>query len=49
MTHAMIPREDRLAGGLEDGLIGISVRIEWCSYLVGDLKGSLDKVLEGEK
>jgi len=28
MTHAMIPREDRLAGGLDDGLIRISVGIE---------------------
>ena len=25
MTHAMIPREDRLAGGLQDGLVRISV------------------------
>ena len=28
MTHAMIPREDRIAGGLDDGLIRISVGIE---------------------
>lgn len=28
MTHAMVPREDRVAGGLDDGLIRISVGIE---------------------
>jgi methionine-gamma-lyase len=49
MTHAMIPREDRLAGGLEDGLIRISVGIERGSDLVEDLKSSLDKVMEEER
>lgn len=28
MTHAMVPREDRIAGGLHDGLVRISVGIE---------------------
>jgi methionine-gamma-lyase len=48
MTHAMIPREDRLAGGLDDGLIRISVGIERASDLVEDLKTSLDRVMESE-
>jgi len=48
MTHAMIPREDRLAGGLDDGLIRISVGIERASDLVEDLKLSLDRVMENE-
>lgn len=48
MTHAMIPREDRVAGGLDDGLIRISVGIEKASDLVNDLKSSLDRVLEEE-
>lgn len=49
MTHAMIPREDRLAGGLDDGLIRISVGIERASDLVEDLKSSLDTVMEQER
>mmetsp|Transcript_32084 Transcript_32084/g.63861 ORF Transcript_32084/g.63861 Transcript_32084/m.63861 type:complete len:499 (+) Transcript_32084:224-1720(+) len=49
MTHAMIPREDRLAGGLDDGLIRISVGIERGCDLVADLKNSLDRVMESEK
>mmetsp|Transcript_24911 Transcript_24911/g.54333 ORF Transcript_24911/g.54333 Transcript_24911/m.54333 type:complete len:148 (-) Transcript_24911:97-540(-) len=43
MTHAMIPRADRLAGGLPDGLVRISVGLERASDLVDDLKGSLDQ------
>eukprot|EP00581_Thalassiosira_minuscula_P004292 CAMPEP_0183746850 /NCGR_PEP_ID=MMETSP0737-20130205/66966_1 /TAXON_ID=385413 /ORGANISM="Thalassiosira miniscula, Strain CCMP1093" /LENGTH=493 /DNA_ID=CAMNT_0025982557 /DNA_START=268 /DNA_END=1749 /DNA_ORIENTATION=+ len=49
MTHAMIPREDRLAGGLDDGLIRISVGIEKASDLVADLQSSLDRVMEEER
>jgi methionine-gamma-lyase len=49
MTHAMIPREDRIAGGLDDGLIRISVGIERASDLVEDLKSSLDRVMEEER
>jgi methionine-gamma-lyase len=26
MTHAMVPRADRIAGGLDDGLVRLSVR-----------------------
>lgn len=49
MTHAMVPREDRIAGGLDDGLIRISVGIEKASDLVEDLKSSLDRVMEEER
>ena len=42
MTHTMIPREQRLAGGLHDGLIRISIGLERAKDLVEDLKNSLD-------
>lgn len=42
MTHTMIPREQRIAGGLHDGLIRISVGLERAKDLVADLKNSLD-------
>ena len=42
MTHTMIPREQRLAGGLHDGLIRISIGLEKASDLVDDLKSALD-------
>jgi len=38
----MIPREQRVAGGLHDGLIRISVGLEKASDLVNDLKTALD-------
>jgi cystathionine beta-lyase/cystathionine gamma-synthase len=43
MTHAMIPREDRLKGGLPDGLVRISVGLESMHDLVADLQQSLDR------
>jgi len=49
MTHAMIPREERLAGGLKDGLVRISIGLEKASDLVADLKQSLDRCDEGVK
>uniref|UniRef100_A0A6T0F9K3 cystathionine gamma-lyase n=2 Tax=Chrysotila carterae TaxID=13221 RepID=A0A6T0F9K3_CHRCT len=42
MTHAMVPREDRLAGGLADGLVRLSVGLEDSRDLVNDLKQALD-------
>eukprot|EP00592_Proboscia_alata_P003062 CAMPEP_0194370176 /NCGR_PEP_ID=MMETSP0174-20130528/18469_1 /TAXON_ID=216777 /ORGANISM="Proboscia alata, Strain PI-D3" /LENGTH=513 /DNA_ID=CAMNT_0039147479 /DNA_START=20 /DNA_END=1561 /DNA_ORIENTATION=- len=42
MTHGMIPRAQRQAGGLHDGLIRISVGLERAKDLVGDLKNALD-------
>lgn len=41
MTHASIPREQRLAGGLTDSLIRLSVGIEDAEDLVADLKNAL--------
>jgi cystathionine beta-lyase/cystathionine gamma-synthase len=38
MTHASIPREKRIANGLADGLIRLSVGIEDAEDLVEDLK-----------
>ena len=42
MTHAMIPKEQRMKGGLKDGLIRISVGLERARDLVEDLRNSLD-------
>jgi len=42
MTHTMIPREQRRLGGLEDGLIRISVGLERAKDLVEDLRHALD-------
>jgi cystathionine beta-lyase/cystathionine gamma-synthase len=42
MTHAAIPREERLAAGLTDGLVRVSVGIEH----VDDLKADLERAFE---
>lgn len=42
MTHASIPREQRIAHGLEDSLIRLSVGIEDVEDLIADLKRSLE-------
>jgi cystathionine gamma-lyase len=44
MTHASIPREDRLKGGLVDSLIRLSVGIEDAEDLMADLEQALSKV-----
>lgn len=44
MTHASIPREERLKVGLTDSLIRLSVGIEDVEDLIADLKMALDKV-----
>ncbi|MBS1742666.1 MAG: cystathionine gamma-synthase [Bacteroidetes bacterium] len=41
MTHASIPREERIKNGLTDGLIRLSVGIEDADDLVEDLKQAL--------
>ena len=38
MTHTMIPREQRMKGGLKDGLIRISVGLKRARDLVDDLR-----------
>lgn len=44
MTHAAIPREQRLKSGLVDSLIRLSVGIEHVEDLKADLEMALDKV-----
>jgi cystathionine gamma-lyase len=44
MTHASIPKEERLKVGLTDSLIRLSVGIEDVDDLIQDLKMALDKV-----
>jgi len=42
MTHGAVPKEDKLAMGLTEGLIRISVGIEDIDDLLADLKNALD-------
>ena len=42
MTHASIPREERLKNGLTDSLIRLSVGIEDAEDLVEDLRQAID-------
>jgi cystathionine beta-lyase/cystathionine gamma-synthase len=41
MTHASVPKEERLEMGLTDGLLRISVGIEEAEDLIADLEGAL--------
>merc|ERR1712161_123436 len=43
MTHTMIPRPQRVANGLHDGLIRLSVGLEKCTDLLQDLQSALDQ------
>ena len=42
MTHASIPREERIKNGLSDGLMRLSVGIEDAGDLIEDLKQAID-------
>jgi cystathionine beta-lyase/cystathionine gamma-synthase len=42
MTHASIPREDRLAAGVGDGLVRLSVGLEAVDDLRSDLEAAMD-------
>ncbi len=42
MTHASVPREDRVARGIEDGLIRLSIGIEHVDDLLTDLQSAMD-------
>ncbi len=42
-THTMIPRDVRLAAGISDGLIRLSVGIESAEDLIADLEQALDR------
>jgi methionine-gamma-lyase len=44
MTHAPIPRDQRLAAGITDGLIRISVGIERAEDIIADLDQALAKI-----
>ena len=44
MTHAAIPRDERLAAGITDGLVRLSVGLEDADDLIADLERALDKV-----
>lgn len=46
MTHASIPREQRLSVGLTDSLIRLSVGVEDAEDLVADLEGALAKAAD---
>lgn len=43
MTHVDVPREERLARGLTDGLVRISVGIEDPADIIADLEAALEK------
>ena len=45
MTHASIPREERIKNGLVDSLIRLSVGIEDADDLIADLEKQLDNIL----
>ncbi|OHT00567.1 Chain A, Methionine Gamma-Lyase [Tritrichomonas foetus] len=45
MTHACVPREEREAAGLTDGMIRLSVGIEGIDDLISDIKQALDGLL----
>lgn len=44
MTHAVVPRADRLAMGLTDGLVRLSVGIEDVQDIIADLAQGLEQV-----
>ncbi len=44
MTHASIPREERLKVGLTDSLIRLSIGIEDVDDLIGGLRDALEEV-----
>jgi methionine-gamma-lyase len=43
MTHAIVPREERLRAGITDGLVRLSVGIEDAEDIIQDLKQALDQ------
>jgi cystathionine gamma-lyase len=45
MTHAAIPKEERLAAGLTDGLIRVSVGVEHIDDMKADLQAAFDDAL----
>ena len=45
MTHKSIPREKRLAGGITDSLVRLSVGLEDAEDLINDIKQAIEKCL----
>ena len=43
MTHAEVPEEERMARGLTDGLVRLSVGIENVEDIINDLEMALEK------
>ncbi|CCU78962.1 Methionine gamma-lyase [Halanaerobium saccharolyticum subsp. saccharolyticum DSM 6643] len=48
MTHAPVPREERLAAGITDGLVRISIGIEDVEDIIADLENSLSVLADVE-
>ncbi len=46
MTHASVPREARLAAGINDSLVRLSVGLEHSDDLIADLEEALAKITE---
>jgi len=46
MTHAAVPREQRLEAGVTDGLVRVSVGLEAIEDLRADLAGAIDAALD---
>ena len=44
MTHADMPREQRMTAGITDGLVRLSVGLESADDLIADLKQALDRL-----
>lgn len=44
MTHADMPRDERMAAGITDGLVRLSAGLESADDLIGDLKQALDNL-----
>ena len=47
MTHASVPREARVAAGIKDSLVRLSIGLEHADDLIADLKHTLAQVKEG--
>jgi methionine-gamma-lyase len=44
MTHAAMPRDDRLAAGITDGLVRVSIGCEDVDDLIADFEQAFEKV-----
>ncbi len=44
MTHADMPREERIKAGITDGLVRLSAGLESANDLIADLKQALDRL-----